>query len=45
MRYPDFFTMLRDKRERLERHEMGMAESQAFRARRFAKASLAFGQG
>jgi hypothetical protein len=45
MRYPNFFDMPEGKRERIEVHEMGIAESQAFRARRFAKSSGAFGRG
>ena len=45
LRYPEFWEKRDEERERLERHEMGICESQAFRARRFAKLSSAFGKG
>ena len=44
-RYPDFWKVTEGKRERLERHEMGIAEAQCFRARKFAKRCGAFGKG
>jgi len=45
VRHPGFLEKPENERERLERHEMGIAESQAFRARKFARSSLAFGTG
>ena len=45
LRYPDFWTIPEAKREKLERHEMGISEAQCFRARRFAMMSGAFGGG
>ena len=45
LRYPDFWTIPEAKREKLERHEMGISEAQCFRARRFARMSGAFGRG
>ena len=44
-RYPDFWTIPEAKREKLERHEMGVSEAQCFRARKFAMMSGAFGRG
>ena len=44
-RYPDFWTIPEAKREKLERHEMGVSEAQCFRARKFSKMSGAFGLG
>ena len=44
-RYPDFWTIPEASREKLERHEMGFAENQCLRARRFAQKSGAFGMG
>ena len=44
-RYPDFWRVTEEKREQLERHEMGIAEAQCFRARKFARLSGAVGKG
>ena len=44
-RYPDFWTIPEEKRERLERLEMGIAEAGCFRARKFSEMSGAFGLG
>ena len=44
-RYTKFWAMAEDKRERLERHEMSIAEDQCWRARKFGKRTGAFGKG
>ena len=44
-RYPKFWELDERGRERLERHEMGIAEAQCFRARKSAKRCGAFGKG
>ena len=45
LRYPDFWTIPEGKREGLERHEMSVAESSCWRARKFHKSCAAFGKG
>ena len=44
-RYPKFWELDERGRERLERYEMGIAEAQCWRARKFGKRTMSFGKG
>ena len=45
LRYPDYWRATGEWREQTERREMGFAEAQCLRARRFARMSGCFGKG